>query len=164
MTPTGTSKAATRRVRNESKYDYAWLLFSQNINQHDIARKVCVAERTVSRWVRDNDWVSRRAVGNITRDELVNKTLTLIDSLLQKAITDKDGNSAKLADQLSKLAGAIRNLDKQVSVVDIVQVFMTFNRWLISRQPLNTELTDEIIRTINRFQDEFINEKLSINR
>jgi len=164
MTPTGTSKAATRRVRNESKYDYAWLLFSQNINQHDIARKVGVAERTVSRWVRDNDWVSRRAVGNITRDELVNKTLTLIDSLLQKAITDKDGNSAKLADQLSKLAGAIRNLDKQVSVVDIVQVFMTFNRWLISRQPLNTELTDEIIRTINRFQDEFINEKLSINR
>lgn len=151
-------------MRDESKYDYAWLLFSQNVNQQDIARKVGIAERTVSRWVRDNDWVSRRAVGNITRDELINKTLNLIDKLLQKAIDDKEGNSAKLADQLSKLAGAIRNLDKQVNVVDIVQVFMTFNRWLISRQPLNPELTDEIIRIINRFQDEFINEKLSINR
>lgn len=151
-----------KRVRDEGKYDYAWLLFTQHINQAEIAKKVGVAERTLSRWINDNDWVSRRAASNVTRDELVNKTLALIDKLLADAIENK--NTAQLADKLSKLAGAIRNLDKQANVVDIVQVFMTFNRWLINRQAIDDELTTEIIRTVNKYQDLFIQERLNHQR
>ena len=150
-----------KRVKDEGKYEYAWLLFTQQINQAEIAKKAGVAERTISRWIAENDWVSRRAAGNVTRDELVNKTLNLIDNLLMQALYEGKTDSAKLADQLSKLAGAIRNLDKQANVVDIVQVFMTFNRWLIGQQPLDKELTDDIIKTVNRYQDMFINERLS---
>lgn len=163
--PSDTVKKNTaRRVRDEAKYEHAWLLFSQQIPQQEIARKVGIAERTLSRWVNENDWINRRAAINVTRDELVNKTLGLINTLLEKATTQEGGNGANLADQLSKLAGAIRNLDKQANVVDIVQVFMTFNKWLICQQPINSELTDEIIRTINRYQDMFISEKLSLQK
>jgi len=151
-----------KRVRDEGKYDYAWLLFTQHINQAEIAKKVGVAERTLSRWINDNDWVSRRAASNVTRDELVNKTLSLIDKLLADAIENE--NTSQLADKLSKLAGAIRNLDKQANVVDIVQVFMTFNRWLINRQAIDDELTTEIIRTVNKYQDLFIQERLNHQR
>lgn len=159
-----TTSKKIRRVRDEAKYEYAWLLFTQQVNQVEIAKKAGIAERTLTRWIADNDWVNRRAAANVTRDELVNKTLGVINNLLQKAIEEENTNSGKLADQLSKLAGAIRNLDKQANVVDIVQVFMTFNRWLINQQPIDKELTDDMIKTINRYQDLFINERLSHQR
>lgn len=153
-----------KRVRDEGKYEYAWLLFTQQIKQEEIARKVGIAERTLTRWIAENGWVSKRAAGNVTRDELVNKTLNLIDNLLQKALDENNNDTAKLADQLSKLAGAIRNLDKQANVVDIVQVFITFNRWFIGRQTIDKDLTDDIIKTVNRYQDMFISERLSIQK
>lgn len=156
------NKNKSRKVRDEGKYEHAWLLFSQNASNAEIVKKVGIADRTLSRWIKENDWHTRRAASSITRDQLVNKTLSVIDSLLERALEEK--NSAKLADQLSKLAGAIRNLDKQSSVVDIVQVFMTFNRWLINQQVIDKELTEDLIKDINRYQDMFINERLSHQR
>lgn len=163
----GTTKK-NKRVRDEGKYEYAWLLFTQQVNQAEIAKKAGIAERTLSRWIAENDWVGRRAVANVTRDELVNKTLNVINTLLEKAIEqgneDNSDKAARLADQLSKLAGAIKNLDKQANVVDIVQVFMTFNRWFINRQTIDDQLTDCIIKTVNRYQDMFISERLNHQR
>ena len=155
-------KKTSRKVRDENKYEYAGLLFTQSVTQADIASKVGIAEKTLSRWIHDNDWHSRRAATNVTRDELVNKTLGVIDSLLEKAMEEK--NPSKLADQLSKLAGAIRNLDKQATVVDVVQVFMAFNKWLSARISFDPEITQEILKTINKYQDMFINEKLSLQK
>ncbi len=150
-----------KRVRDESKYEHAWLLFSQKVSRQEIARRVGIAERTLTRWITNDDWHSRRAAANITRDELINKTLKLIDGLLEKSLEDDSADSSGLADKLSKLAGAIKNLDKQANVVDIIQVFMTFNRWLMSRQAIDATLTDDLIKTINRYQDTFINERLA---
>lgn len=151
----------TRRVRDEGKYEYAFMLFSQHVSQKEIAKKVNVSEKTITRWVSSDGWVEKRAASNVTRDQLINKTLNLIDSLLSKAIENESDNAAKLADQLSKLAGAIKNLDKQANVVDIVQVFMTFNRWLIKVQNIDDQVTEEIIKVINCYQDRFISERLS---
>lgn len=156
-----TDKKTKKRVRDESKHEHAWLLFSQKVSHHEIARRVGIAERTLTRWIKNGDWHSRRAATNITRDELINKTLKLIDGLLEKSFEDNSTDSSGLADKLSKLAGTIKNLDKQANVVDIIQVFMTFNRWLMNRQAIDATLTDDLIKTINRYQDTFINERLA---
>lgn len=160
-----TPKTAKKtKVRDEAKFEYAWLLYTQSVDNAEIAKKVGIAERTLIRWVNENDWKKKRAAANVTRDELVNKTLNLINELLEKAMNAENKNSAQLADQLSKLAGAIRNLDKQANVVDVIQVFMTFNRWLMTRQSLDPSLTNELIKSVNKYQDLFISERLSIQK
>jgi len=160
-----TPKTAKKtKVRDEAKFEYAWLLYTQSVDNAEIAKKVGIAERTLIRWVNENDWKKKRAAANVTRDELVNKTLNLINELLEKAMSAENKNSAQLADQLSKLAGAIRNLDKQANVVDVIQVFMTFNRWLMTRQSIDTSLTNELIKSVNKYQDLFISERLSIQK
>ena len=56
---------------------------------------------------------------------------------------------------------AIEKLDKQTNVVTVIEVFSAYNRWLISRMELDPELTPELVKTMNRYQDIFIGEQLN---
>jgi hypothetical protein len=71
---------------------------------------------------------------NITRPELVNKMLMVINNLLEQATTAaSDGNydnMAGLSDKLAKFAAVIEKLDKKANIVDAIEVFMAFGKWL----------------------------------
>ena len=59
------------------------------------------------------------------------------------------------------IAAAIEKLDKQTNIVTIIEVFTSFNQWLVSRMQVDSELTPEVVKIINTYQDKFISEKLS---
>ena len=65
------------------------------------------------------------------------------------------------ADEIIKVASAIEKLDKQTNIVTIIEVFTAFNQWLVSRMQVDPELTPEMIKIINTYQDKFINERLN---
>ena len=110
----------------------------------EIADKVGVSRVTVSKWCNADAWKEARAAKNITRQELTNKLLGVIYKLLEQ-IDDKDDiNAAGLADKLSKLAAVVEKLDKKANVIDAIEVFMAFSRWLEYRAATDPDVTPSL--------------------
>ena len=145
----------------EEKKEYARLLFMQGEMQKVIAEKAGVSAVTINKWVAENGWKEQRAAANITRPELVNKLLHTIDKLIEKVNESDDPEAmAGLGDKLAKLSTTIERLDKKASIVDVIEVFMAFSKWMQFRMSFDDEITPERLKTINKYHDLYINELL----
>lgn len=145
----------------EEKREYARLLFMQGETQKVIAEKVGVSAVTVNKWVAENGWQEQRAAANITRPELVNKLLHTIDKLIEQVNESEDPEAmAGLGDKLAKLSTTIERLDKKASIVDVIEVFMAFSKWMQFQMAIDDEITPELLKTINKYHDLYINELL----
>lgn len=145
----------------EEKREFAKLLYMQGEQQKNIADKTGISAVTISRWVKDNGWQEKRAATTITRPELVNKLLLTIDRLIEQVNESADPDAINsLGDKLAKLSTTIERLDKKASVVDVVEVFMAFSKWLQYRMSFDNDVTPELIRSINKYHDLYINELL----
>jgi predicted transcriptional regulator len=152
------------KAENEKKKELARALFMSGTPQEEIADKVGVSRVSVSKWCTTEGWKEARAARNITRPELVNKLLLTIDKLIEQVSQSEDASQlAGLGDKLSKLASVIQKLDKQANVVDAVEVFMAFNKWLKFRAATDPEVTPELLKAINKYQDKFLIESMSKN-
>lgn len=146
----------------EQKKELALMYFMQGLSQKDIAEKVGISKVTLSHWVSNNGWIEQRAAKNITRPELVNKLLRTIDKLIEDVTQSNDPKLlAGLGDKLSKLSSTIEKLDKKASVVDTIEVFMAFGKWMQYRASFDEELTPELQKAINKYQDIYISELIS---
>lgn len=147
----------------EKKKALARSLFLSGMEQQEIAEKVDVSRVTVSKWCTSEGWKEARAAKNITRPELVNKLLLTIDTLINQVNQSDDPKLiAGLGDKLAKLSAVIEKLDKKANVVDVIEVFMAFSKWLEFRSQSDPEVTPELLKTINRFQDMYITELMGV--
>lgn len=150
----------TKKEREQQR-EHARLLYMQGEPQKLIADKVGVSPQTINKWVADGGWEQSRAAANITRPELVNKILNSINVLLEDLSNDPTPEkTAASADKLAKFAATIERLDKKTSIVDIIEVFMAFSKWLQYRMSFDPNITPELLKTINYYHDLFISEKL----
>lgn len=142
----------------EDKKDYARLLYMQGEQQKVIAEKVGVSAQTITKWVNVGGWVEQRAAQNITRPELVNKLLRTVDKMIE-AVNDSDDPDAAngLGDKLAKFAATIEKLDKHTSIVDVIEVFMAFSKWLQFQAEFDENITPELLKTINKYHNQYIN-------
>jgi uncharacterized protein YjcR len=142
----------------EDKKDYARLLYMQGEQQKVIAEKVGVSAQTITKWVNVGGWVEQRAARNITRPELVNKLLRTVDKMIE-AVNDSDDPDAAngLGDKLAKFAATIEKLDKHTSIVDVIEVFMAFSKWLQFQAEFDEDITPELLKTINKYHNQYIN-------
>ena len=145
----------------EKKKSTARALFMSSMEQAEIADRVGVSRVTISKWCVAEGWKETRAAKNITRSELVNKLLLTIDNLITQVNESKDPTLlGGLGDKLAKLSAVIEKLDKKANVVDAIDVFTAFSKWLEFRAKTDPEVTVELIKQINRFQDMFIIESV----
>jgi uncharacterized protein YjcR len=142
----------------EDKKDYARLLYMQGEQQKVIAEKVGVSAQTITKWVNVGGWSEQRAAQNITRPELVNKLLRTVDKMIE-AVNDSDDPDAAngLGDKLAKFAATIEKLDKHTSIVDVIEVFMAFSKWLQFQAEFDEDITPELLKTINKYHNQYIN-------
>ena len=148
----------------EKKKSLARVLYLSGIEQKEIADKVGVSAVTVSKWSTDGKRKEARAAKNITRPELVNKLLLTIDKLIEQVNESEDAAMiAGLGDKLAKLSAVIEKLDKKANVVDAIEVFMAFSKWLEFRSQNDPELTPDLIKAINKYQDKYIVEAMGAN-
>lgn len=147
---------------SEEKKEFARVLYMSGEQQNIIAEKVGVSKQTVNRWVAEGSWDKLRAAKNVTRPELINKVLRTIDKLLEKVLeSENDKDFDELGDKLAKLATVIEKSDKKASVVDVIEVFLAVSKWLQHRAQTDEELTPELLKAINRYQDLYVSEFLS---
>ena len=68
------------------------------------------------------------------------------------------------ADEMIKATAAIEKLDKKTNVVTLIEVFGAYNKWLVSRMQIDPDLTPELVKSMNKYQDIFISEQLSMSK
>lgn len=147
---------------SEEKKEYARVLFMSGEQQNVIAEKAGVSKQTVCKWVAEGGWDKLRAAQSITRPELVNKLLMALNDEIEALKEEKDPSKVLGAsDRLSKMAATIEKLDKKANVVDAIEVFIAFGKWLQYRAQYDGELTPELVKAINKYQDLYISEILS---
>ena len=157
-------KSTTRlsKAEIERKKTLARSLYLSGMDITDIAEQIGISRVSLSHWANDGGWREARAAKNITRPELVNKLLLTIDNLIESVNKSEDPTLiGSLADKLSKLSATIEKLDKKANVVDAIEVFMAFNRWIQDQACYDPEITPELIKAINKYQNKFLMEKMS---
>ena len=151
------------KAETEKKKSLARSLYLAGMEQNEIADKVEVSRVTISKWCNAGGWKEARAAKNVTRPELVNKLLLTIDKLITEVNESEDPSLiAGLGDKLAKMSSVIEKLDKKANVVDAIEVFMAFSKWLEYRSTIDPTVTPELIKTINKFQDMYLTEQMGI--
>ena len=147
----------------EKKKSLARSLFLSGMEQTEIAEKVDVSRVTISKWCTSEGSKEARAAKNVTRPELVNKLLLTIDTLITQVNSSEDPTLiAGLGDKLAKLSAVIEKLDKKANVVDAIEVFMAFSKWIEYRSTIDPDVTPELVKAINKYQDLYITEQMGI--
>ena len=65
----------------------------------------------------------------------------------------------------AKVDGKFYEITKEVAkanVVDVIEVFMAFSKWIEYRSTIDPEVTPELVRAINKYQDLYITEQMGI--
>ena len=151
------------KAETEKNKSLARSLYLAGMEQNEIAEKVEVSRVTISKWCNADGWKEARAAKNVTRPELVNKLLLTIDKLITEVNESEDPTLiAGIGDKLAKLSSVIEKLDKKANVVDAIEVFMAFSKWLEYRATIDPSVTPELIKTINKFQDMYLTEQMGI--
>ena len=149
----------SKKENNKDKKDLAKVLYMAGGTQKDIAKRVGISETTMTKWVKSG-WQELRAAKNITRPELINKLLLSINKKLEQAI-EKEGDIDGLGDQLAKLASTLEKLDKKATVVDVIDVFSAFIKWLELLSGHDPSITLDLIKQINALQDKYVSSTLT---
>lgn len=145
------------KTESEEKKSLARILYMSGMDMAEVAAKARVSRVTVSRWCGAEGWKESRAAKQITRPELVNKLLVTIDRLIEQVNASEDPSLiAGLGDKLAKLSSVIEKLDRKANVVDVIEVFMAFSKWLSYRAQSDPALTPELIKAFNKYQDLYI--------
>ena len=144
-------------INNSQKKQWAQTLYlRENLTQLEIAERVGVSRVTVSKWVRDGKWEEQKAGITLTRQEQVANLYRQVAEINRTIATRHEGErfpNSKEADILGKLSAAIRNMEQETGIADIISVLTAFIEWL---RPLDLDKTKEI----TRLADAFIKDKL----
>lgn len=139
-------------MTNAEKKEYAKILYvKETMTQKEIAQKVGISEKTLSKWVNDNDWDRLKASIVITKEEELRRLYQQISAINKAIETREEGQrfaQPREADVLTKLAAAARSLETDSSIADIVEVGKRFLNWL--RQS-DLEKAKEFARLLDGF-------------
>lgn len=144
-------------LTNAQKKEWAKTLYlRENLTQQEIADRVGVSRVTVSNWVRSGKWEEQKAGLTLTRQEqvvnLYRQVAEINRSISARAEGERFPNS-KEADILGKLSAAIRNMEKEMAIADIISALTGFIEWL---RPLDLDKAKEL----TRLADAYIKDKL----
>ena len=135
-------------LTNAQKKEWAKTLYlRENLTQQEIADRVGVSRVTVSNWVRAGKWEEQKAGLTLTRQ------VAEINRAISARAEGERFPSSKEADILGKLSAAIRNMEQETGIADIISVLTAFIEWL---RPLDLDKAKEL----TRLADAYIKDKL----
>ena len=144
-------------LNNSQKKQWAQTLYlRENLTQLEIAERVGVSRVTVSKWVRDGKWEEQKAGITLTRQEQVANLYRQVAEINRTIATRHEGErfpNSNEADILGKLSAAIRNMEQETGIADVISVLTAFIEWL---RPLDLDKAKEL----TRLADAFIKDRL----
>lgn len=146
--------------------ELARIMYMSGQNITDISDAIEVSRMTVTRWSKDGMWSQQRTAMSVTRPELVNKILEAIGTLLDEASGVKTAKEMSgFCDQLIKLSAAATKLDNnKTDIVSTVDVCIAFGQWIEARMAVDKEVTPDVVKLINKYQNLYLNERFNMSR
>lgn len=99
----------------------------------EIAQKVGAQRQTISRWAKAGNWDNLKAGMSVTREEILKRMYQQLNNMNAAILEREPGKrqaDTKEADVMVKLAAAIKNMETDVGISDIISVGMRFGEWL----------------------------------
>ena len=142
----------TKDLSNTQKKEWAKTLYlNENLTQQEIADRVGVARVTVNRWVADGKWEKQKVGLTLTREEQVSNLYRQVAEINSKIAEKPEGerfaNSTE-ADILGKLSAAIRKMENDIGIADVISVQTKFIEFL---RPIDLEKAKEITQLSDSF-------------
>lgn len=155
--------AENKRIKGK---ELARIMYMSGQTITDISAAIEVSRVTVTKWCKDGMWQQQKTAMSITRPELVNKILEAISTLLNEAAELKTAKEMSgFCDQLIKLSAAATKLDdKKADIVSTVDICIAFGRWMELRMSTDKEVTPEVVKLINKYQNLYLNERFNMNQ
>jgi DNA-binding XRE family transcriptional regulator len=144
-------------LSNKQKKDWAKVLYlKENLTQKEIAQKVCVTEKTLSHWIKADNWAQYKSSLIVTKEEELRRIYMQINELNTCIFKREEGArfaNSKEADTLTKLTAAARSLETETSIADVIEVAM---------QVCNFIKKDDLIKAqeMSNYFEAFIKTKL----
>jgi len=139
-------------VKQTEKKEWAKLLYlKENMTQKEIAAKVNVTEKTLSKWVNTERWEQMKASIIVTKSEELQRVYMQIRELNDFIFRRPEGErfaNTKEADTLNKLTSAARDLETETSVSDIIDVSIRLLDWL---RPIDFNKAKELSNVFDIF-------------
>ena len=127
------------------------LYLNGSFTQEEIAEKVGSTRQTVARWIKDGSWNELKAANTITPAQILaglNRQIIEINNNINEREEGKRFATVAEADTLAKLASAIKKIQTDIGLADIVSVATRFLDWL---KPLDPNKTKEFNDLFNVF-------------
>ena len=113
-----------------------------------------VSRITVNNWIGKNGWEMLKTSITITREEqlksLYRQLAELNNAIMDRPAGERFPNTAE-ADTISKLSNAIKKMETEVGLSDIISVFSDLLKWLRASDPAQakevTPLLDAFVKS-----------------
>lgn len=139
-------------LTNKQKKEWAKTEYVvRNLSQKEVAEIVGVSAVTMSKWVKEGNWDELRRQMLVTREKQLARLYTQFDELTRMIENRQPGEryaNSKEADTLNKLTSAIRAMETDASIADVVEVSKRLLNWL---RPMNQAKAIEISGIFNDF-------------
>lgn len=144
----------SKALSNPQKRDWAELLYMQNqLNQKEIAEKVGVAEKTIRQWKEKYCWEQMRKSLLTSKSQIISFLYNVLDRLKTKVEAEEGIGDTKIADMVVKYTAAIKNLETETSIGELMEAGKRFHKYMQAIDP------DQALQMLNNY-DGFIKEQL----
>lgn len=111
----------------DKKYIAKTLYTREQLDAKIVAKRVGISEKTMSKWVSDGKWKDLRNRLLISKDEQLNRLYKQLDKLITSIDESADGVAdTKQADVIVKYGAAIRSLETDLAIADMVAAGIKF--------------------------------------
>lgn len=121
-------------LKTEEKKTLAKELFLKcDLTLEEIAGKVGVTRQTIARWAYAGTWSELKASLSITREQQIAYMYRQISEINDKILGRNPGEryaTAAEADTLNKLAAAVKKMETDIGISDIISTGIRFINWL----------------------------------
>lgn len=123
---------ANDKLTIDDKRYLAEILFTrEQLDQKIVAKRVGISEKTMSKWVNEYGWKKMRNRLLMSKESLMNTFYEHLENLNKKIADAKQGHGdSKQADIIIKYTAAIRNLETDLAIQDLVESGIRFVKHL----------------------------------
>lgn len=143
-----------KELTTSQKKEWAQMLYlSGQLTQKDIASKVKTTEATMSRWVKDGQWEKLKKSLLTSKSEILRNLYNFLDKMNEKMNSENGFGDSRLADMYVKYTAAIKNLETETSIAEMMDSGQRFHQYL---QAIDPKFALEVLN----YYDKFIKDQL----